>query len=141
MLLTDFTNPEETITGESGIKIKLRGVDTQLEQFVLNPKQMYNNLPDKQKNTERLELANIEHFSRMFRCCVRSLEGVAVEINKETKDINDILTWDENGIMTKESYTIAMRVLNEDPSLVKKIAEFYMKSIDLGKYITTLKKK
>lgn len=141
MLLTDFTQPEDTITGKTGIKLKVKGVNTQLEQFVLNPKQMYNNLPLKAQTSERLELANIEHFARLARCCIKGLEGVAIEIKGETKDINEILEWDDMGIMTNESYTIVMRVLNQDPSIVEELAKFYLKSVDLSKFITTLKKK
>lgn len=138
-MLKNFISPEKRIESESGLSLILKGVTMAQEQWCLNPKHEYENLPEDKKTPERKEMANILHFERMFRACVKRVEGVCFVQDGKEIDANDFLK-SENGILTEESYTFLMRILNEDPTVIPKIYSFYTESINLSKFISVKKK-
>lgn len=131
-LVKDIISPEKVLETESGIKIHLKGVNFSQEQWIESPKVR------ELKNIEDAELMGAEIFSRLFRCIVRKVEGVELILDGESQPLE--LQYDSEGIMTMESYTLLMRILNQESSLIPLIKDFYDKTTDISEYISIKKK-
>ena len=132
-LINDLVCPEKTITSDSGITVHLRGVDFPKEQWIEAPKSR------NFETYDQAEKAGSEVFSRMMRSIVRKVEGVYLKID-EGKEEEWTPQYDVDGLMDLQSYTILMRVLNQDPTLITLIQGFYESSTNIDKFIELKKK-